>query len=133
MCASAVIPQQRQTECMFWQNVHFDARFVMAVIALVTSQLAHIMTMTVRYWHLLKSHYSLSNCPNKIKFTIISGGKFFPCIRLGARQQKAGAHRPQTEVKFFTYIVDAILNDFMLCYLINSIVTSKVLVISVHH
>ena len=72
---------------MFWQNVHFDARFVMAVIALVTSQLAHIMTMTLRYWHLhvLKSHYSLSNCSNKIKFTIISGGKFFLCIRLGAR------------------------------------------------
>ena len=70
---------------MFEQNVHFDARFVMAVIALVTSQLAHIMTMTVRYWHLFKSHYSLSNRPNKIKFTIISGGKVFLCIRLGAR------------------------------------------------
>ena len=70
---------------MFEQNVHFDARFVMAVIALMTSQLANIMTMTVRYWHLFKSHHSLTNRPNKIKFTIISGGKAFPCIRLEAR------------------------------------------------
>ena len=70
---------------MFEQNVHFDARFVMAVIALVTSQLANIMTMTVRYWHLFKSQYSLSNRPNKIKFTIISGGEIFLCIRMGAQ------------------------------------------------
>ena len=36
-----------------------------------------------QYWHLLKSHYSLSNCHNKMKFTIIFGSKIFPPNTLG--------------------------------------------------